>query len=83
MAKYKESKYHTGYFCGGGNVNLNLISCGGKVFIAEILKSYVLYCHHTYLLDPGMDRTVAMIIQHLHWPGIRKFVQEKVSKCHT
>ena len=64
MAKYNYSKYHKGYFYGGSNIDVNLITCEDNIFIPEILQSYVLHWYHTYLLRPGMDITKAMIGQH-------------------
>ena len=37
--------------------------------------------YHLYLLHPGLDRTEAMICQHLYWPGIIKIAQKEVTKC--
>ena len=34
-----------------------------------------------YLLHPGMERTEAMILQHLYWPNIRDAVQREVTNC--
>ena len=31
MAKYKDGTYHTGYFRGGSNIDLNLITCKDKI----------------------------------------------------
>ena len=39
--------------------------------------------YHTYLLHPGLDRTKAMIFQHLYCPGIREAVQKEVTGCDT
>ena len=61
MAKYKDGTYHTGYFLGGSNIDLNLITCKDKIVIPKILQNYVLHWYHAYLLHPGMDRTEAMI----------------------
>ena len=66
MAKYKYGKYHKGYFHGGSNKDLNLITCDNKIVIPLILKSYVLHWYHKYLLHPGMDRMEAMIFQHFY-----------------
>ena len=83
MEKYKEGKYKTGYFCGGNNIYLNLITCEDKIVIPPILQSYVLHWYHTYLLHPGMDRTEAMNIQHLYCHGIIKSVQKQVTNYDT
>ena len=42
-----------------------------------------MHWYHTYILHPGMDRTEAMIHQHLYWPNIRNSVQTEVSNCDT
>ena len=83
MAKYKYGTYQTVYFYKGMNIYLNLIMCDNKIFIPEILQSYVLHWYHTYLLHPVMDRTEAMIHQHLYWPRIRDTVQKEVINCDT
>ena len=75
--------YHTGYFHGGSNIYLNLITCEDNIFIHEILQSYVLHWYHTYILHQGMDRTEAMICQHLYWSGIRYYVRKEVTNCDT
>ena len=36
-----------------------------KMFIPQKLQKYVLHWYHTYLLNPGLDRTKAIILQHL------------------
>ena len=83
MAKYKNGTYHKGYFRGGSNDNLNFITCKDRLFIPSKLKSYVLYCYHTYLLYPGMDITKAMVFQNLYWPYIRDAVHKGLIKCDT
>ena len=65
-AKYKYSKYHKGYFCGGSNIDLKLVTCKDKIVISKKLQSYVLHSYYTYLIHLGMDRTQAMICQHLY-----------------
>ena len=57
IAKYQDSTYHKFFFRGGSNIDLNLITCKGKIVITSKLQSYVLNWYHTYLLYPGMDRT--------------------------
>ena len=37
--------------------------------------------YYTYLLHPELDRTEAMILQHLYCPGILKSVRKEVKKC--
>ena len=54
-----------------------------NIFIPLIMQSYVLIWYHIYLLHPGMDRTAAMIFQHLYWPDIRDGVQKEVNNCET
>ena len=33
IAKYKDGTYHKGYFCGGSNIDLNLITCKDNIVI--------------------------------------------------
>ena len=65
MAKYKEVTYHTSSFHGVRNIYIKLITCEDKIFISSIIQSYILHWYHEYLLHPGMDRTEAMIFQHV------------------
>ena len=83
MDKYKYGTYHKGSFCGGRNNNLNLITCEDEIVIPSKIQSYVLHWYHKYLLHPVMDRTEAMILQHLYWPDIEYLVQREVSNCDT
>ena len=53
--------YKKVYFCGGRNIDLNIITCKDKFIITSILYSYILHCYHMYLLHPGMYRTELMI----------------------
>ena len=68
MDKYIDGTYHKGSFCVGSIIDIKLITCDDKIFIPEILQSYVLHWYHTYRLYPVMDRTEAMIRQHFYWP---------------
>ena len=54
-----------------------------EAVILEILQSYVLHWYHMYLLHTGMNRTEAMIRQHLYCPGIINSVRKEVSNCDT
>ena len=54
-----------------------------KIVIPSKLQSYVVHWYHTYLLHPGMDRTEAMICQHLYFPEIRYAIQKEVNNCDT
>ena len=60
-AKYNDGTYHKGSFCGGSNIDINLITCKDGIVILSKLQSCVLHLYHTYLLHPGMDRTEAII----------------------
>ena len=75
-AKYNDGTYHKGYFRGGSNIDLSLITCNDKINIPLKLQRYVLHWYHTYLLRPEMDRTEMMICQHLYWPDIRDAVRK-------
>ena len=61
MAKYNYDTCHKGYFHGGINVELKLITCEDKIFILSILQGYILHWYRTYLIYIGMNRTYAMI----------------------
>ena len=61
MDKYKYDSYDKGYFRGGSNININIITCEDNIVILEMLQSYILNWTHTYLLHPGMDITEAMV----------------------
>ena len=66
MAKYEDGTYHKGYFCGGININLNLITFEDNIDIPSILQKYTIYWYHTYILHPRMDRTEDTIHQHFY-----------------
>ena len=68
--KYEMGTYQKGSFRGGSNIYLNFITCEDNIFIPLILQSFMLHWYHTYLLHPVMDRTEAMIRQHLYWLSI-------------
>ena len=61
MAKYDQIIYKTGSFCGGSNINLNLITCDNNFFIKLIIQSYVSHWYHMYILHPGIDKMEAMV----------------------
>ena len=75
--------YHKGSFHGGSTTDLKLITSEDKVVIPSKLQSYVLHWCHKYVLHPGMDRTEAMIHQHVHCPNIRNAVRTEVNNCDT
>ena len=81
--KYDISTYHTYSFHGGSNININLITCYDKIVILSRFQSYILHWYHTYLLHPVMDRTEAIIFQHLYWPSIIKAVRKELTNCDT
>ena len=66
LAKYKNDMYQEGSFRGGSNIDLILITCKYKIVILPILQSCVLNWYYMYHLYPGIDRTEAMIYQHLY-----------------
>ena len=70
MDKYKDSTYHKSYFCGGSNIDINLIMCEDKIVITSIIQSYVLHWYHKHLFHTGMDIMEAMICQKIYRPGI-------------
>ena len=65
MAKFKIGKYKCGSFCGGTNNSFILIMFEGEVVITLINQSNILYWHHKYTLHTGLDKTEAIIHQHL------------------
>ena len=65
-AKYTYGTYQQGFFRGVSKIDLKLITCKDKIIIPTKLQSYVVHWYHAYLLHPGMDRTEAMIRQHLY-----------------
>ena len=72
---------HKGYFRGGSNIDIILITYKDKIVILSKLQSYVLHWYHAYILHSGMDRTEAMICQHLYWTNIRDAVRKEVNNC--
>ena len=83
VEKHKDGTYHTGYFHGGNNIKLSLITCEDKIFIPTIIQIYILHWYHTYIIRPVIDRTEAMIHQHLYLPVIRYIVPKEVTNCDT
>ena len=75
--------YHTGYFHEGSNIYLNLIMCDDKIVIPSIIQSCVLHWYHAYILHTVMDRTEAIIIQHMYYPSIREAVRKEVTNGDT
>ena len=73
----------SGYFHGGINSNFNLIKCEENIVIQLILQRYILNQYPAYIICLEMERTQAMIHQHLQWTGIRESVQKTVSNCDT
>ena len=57
--------------------------CEDKTFIPPKHQSYVVHWYHMYLPHPGMDRIEEMILQNLHWTGIRPDVWNEVSNFDT
>ena len=53
MGTYKE-----GYFHGGSNIHIKLITCKDKVFIQLILQTCVLHWYHSYLLYTQGDKNI-------------------------
>ena len=80
-AKYIDGMYKHGYLRGGSNIDLKPLTCKDNIVIPSKLQSYVVHRYHTYLFHPVMDRTEAMIRQHLYWPDIIDAVQKEVISC--
>ena len=70
--------YHKASFLGVSHIYLNLITCDYNIVILSILQSYALHWYHMYLLHPVMDKTEAIIFQHLYWPVIIEAVWKNV-----
>ena len=73
--------YHKDSFCEGINDNIILKTRKDKIFKPSKLQIYVLHWYHKYLLHSGMDRTEAMIFQHLYWLDIRNAARKEGSNC--
>ena len=61
-----------GYFCGGSNIDIKLITCNDIIVIPIIIKRYVLHLYFAYLLHPEMDRTEAVICKNITGPALEK-----------
>ena len=83
MDKYTTGTYQKGSFCGGSDINLNIITCNDKISIPSIIQSCVSHWYHTYLLHIIMDITDSIILQNLYWTRIRKAFQKEVTNCDT
>ena len=82
IAKYKNGTYHKGYFHGGSNINLNLITYEDKIVIPEKIQSYVLNWYHTYLLHPGVDRTEVSLAVKAYWTALSACMISDVESIH-
>ena len=80
MEKLKYRNYTKGSFRGGQRT-IELVTYNSNIVITKKLQKYVVQWYHTYFLHPGLDRTEAMICQHLYWPGIREAIQKEVTNC--
>ena len=67
-------------FCGGHNP-INMVTYQNKIVVPQKLQKYVIHWCHTFLLHYGLDRTEAMIRQHLFWTGIREAVRNEFKNC--
>ena len=65
MAKYDKGNHQNYSFHGISNIYLKLIMCEDNKVIYKMTQSYILHWYRTYLLYKVMDRTEAMIHQHL------------------
>ena len=83
MDKYKNGAYYKGYFGGVSNSDIKFITCKDNIVIPSKLQIYVLHWYPTYLLHPVLDRTKAMILQHLYWPDIRDAVRKELNNWDT
>ena len=62
--KLNWAKYKKGYFRRDRNT-IELVAYKNKITISQKLQKDVVKWYHKYLLHPGLDRTEAMIFQHL------------------
>ena len=76
-------KFNTGYFTGGTNIYLNLITYIDKMIIQSILQRYVFHWYHTHLALPGMHIMESMTHNNVWWTGIRNDVHKEVTNCDT
>ena len=83
ISKYKNDTYYKGSFCGGINIDLKIIACEDNIYILSKLQFHLLCWYQSYLLQPGIDRTEAIIFQHFFWPDIRDSVWKEVNNCDT
>ena len=49
MSKYECGAYHKGYFGGGGNNYLSVITCKDKIVIPSKLQTYVLHWYKLFI----------------------------------
>ena len=83
MAKHEYGTYHKGSFLGDINDDISLILCEDNISVPSNIQSYVLHCYHKYLFHTIMDRTEAIISQHLYWTVIINSIWGEVTHCDT
>ena len=66
----KANLYTIKAFCGGDDKSIELICHNDKIVIPTSLRQRVVEWYHTYLLQPGLNRTEESICQHLAWPNL-------------
>ena len=80
LEKPNYEEYQKDSFCGGQNT-IKLVTYKYKIVLPQKVQKYVMIWYHIYLLCNRLDKTEAMIHQHLYWPGIREVVQKEVTRC--
>ena len=76
MARYKTSKYKSGYFCGGIHIYFNLVIYEDKFYIPLIIQSFALHRYHMYILNPEMYIMERFIHQNIYCHVIRESIQK-------
>ena len=58
-----------------------LICKNDKISVLKTLGKYIVNWYHTYILNAGMERIEATIIQQYYWPHLRKKVHTHCKLC--
>ena len=80
MEKLKCAEYTKDCFFRGWST-IDLITYKDKIGLPQKLQKYLVKWYHTYLLHPVLDRTEAIIIQHLYLTGIKDSVYREFTFC--
>ena len=80
MKKLKYLKYQIGLYFGVQGT-IKLVMYNNKTVIVLQLQRLLVWWHHIYILNPGLDRMEEMIQYHFYCPRIRSAFQNKFNKC--